>query len=358
MRFIVLFILAYLPQPSGNCDARFDLIYERYNCSCSTALEKLPDHCEDLREQVLQKYNDHKKTEQDKTYGSVYMATIPIGSLGILFNTLLILVILCDPLKILHRGAWMTIINLSISDAMASSAKVASSIVAKWWEIEISEKWQIYTNVLWQFGLIGSFFFLTLLTVQSYMIVKYPVKSRFFMTRRRVVFIIGIGWVVSLGLALPEIDDISKNTRIFFVATVSVLELATVIQVFMKIFIIREILAPRETLTSDTRNKKQREVAKTVIILNLILIVTALPYFIAKQIEYITRINDRASGLMVLFSYYYEPVAIVNFVVNPIVYALRLKDYRNSLISLFIRCKNYNHAPFVRVSSKTTTTKV
>ena len=61
MRFIVLFILAYLPQAIENCDARFDVIYERYNCSCSTALEKLPDHCEDFREEVLQTYNDFKK---------------------------------------------------------------------------------------------------------------------------------------------------------------------------------------------------------------------------------------------------------------------------------------------------------
>ncbi|XP_046859218.1 uncharacterized protein LOC124452675 [Xenia sp. Carnegie-2017] len=357
---IVLFVFINFPEPSENCDTKLDVIYKEYNCNCSIPTNKLPENCTEIRKQITEQYNAYAKDKRENDYGWVYVATIPVGSAGILFNALLILVILCDPLKILHRGAWMTILSLSISDTMACSARVASSVIVKWWDFDLTEKSRIYTEFFWQFGVNGSFLSLTLLTLQTFMIVKYPVKSRLAMSSGRVVFMIGILWVVSLGLALPEIDDISKDTRkYFFVATVSVLEMATLVQIIVKILIIREILSPSEALRSGIQHKYQREVAKTVIILIFILIVTALPYFIAKQIEYIRRIKDGSYNLTIKFPYYYEPIAIANFVANPIVYSFRLRDYRKSLLFLFFHYKkNKNHAPLINQSNKTMVTKV
>ncbi|XP_046845922.1 rhodopsin, GQ-coupled-like [Xenia sp. Carnegie-2017] len=274
---VALFVLVNFAEPSENCNTRYERKYKRKNCSCSIPVKQLPKNCIDIRKEI-------HKNEWERTYGKVHLAIIAVGPVGIILNTLLVLVMLRDPMKILHRGAWITILNLSLSDTMACSARVASSIIVKWWDIEVNNKSKIYTEFFWQFGVVGSFFFLTLLTVQTFMIVKYPIRSRLAMTRRRVLLIIGIVWVMSLALALPEIDDISKDKRhYFFLATISVLEFATIIQIIMKIFIIKEILSPIEMMTNDFRNEQQREVAKTVILLNAILMVTAIPYFIFKQ---------------------------------------------------------------------------
>lgn len=253
----------------------------------------------------------------------------------------------------------MTILNLSVSDTVACLSRVASSVIVKWFEIEVTDNSKKYTEFFWQFGVNSSFLFLTLLTVQTYVIIKYPIRSRLAMTKKKVVFMIGTVWTVSLVLALLEINDISKDKRMYFwIANISVLELATIIQIIMKIFIIREIFLPRDPLLNNTRNKQQKEVAKTIIIMIFVLIVTALPYFIAKQIEYITRICDGNYDLTVKFAYYYEPIAMMNFVVNPIVYSLRLKDYRKSLFYIFIYHKKANQLTLTRDTSKTVSTKV
>jgi hypothetical protein len=129
-----------------------------------------------------------------------------------------------------------------------------------------------------------------------------------------------------------------------YIGNIAVLELAVAIQVVLKIFIAVEILSSRHSILNvETLNQKQQDVAKTVMILNAILIVTAFPYFLAKQIEYVERLGDSNSrSLLQKFAYYYEPVALLNFVLNAILYSLRLQDYRRSLLALF-KCKCKRH---------------
>ena len=82
-----------------------------------------------------------------------------------------------------------------------------------------------------------------------------------------------------------SLDQLMK----IYIAQISVLELSVLVQVILKVFIIREIMKRRretEVLVSaEQSNTKHREIAKTIVILNVILIVTTFPYFVAKQIE-------------------------------------------------------------------------
>ena len=252
-----------------------------------------------------------------------------------LCNLLLILVIIIDPLKILHRGAWITILNLSIADFSACIVNFALSLLNLINDQETLQRAATPITFFWMFASSASFMLLTLLTAQMYIIIKYPIRSKLALTRKNIVLACMTIWVLAVGLGLTDIIYIWSNSYLYsYIGNIAVLELAVAVQVVLKILIVVEILSNRESIR-NAKNRKQNDVAKTVMMLNVILIVTAFPYFLAKQIEYIERLKcSNSESLLSNFPYYYEPICLLNFVVNPVLYSLRMPDYRRSLIAL------------------------
>lgn len=279
---------------------------------------------------------------------------------GMFCNFLLTLIITIDPLKILRRGAWFTILNLSIADFIACLDQFIRSYLHHVDDMKTLKTILHQIQFFWMFAVGASFMLLTFLTFQVYAIIKYPMKSRYMMTRHKVALACLIIWILAIGMGLSEIAYLwTEKPLNVYIGNIAVLELATVIQVVLKILIVVEILGSRcEGVNSETQNEKQKEVAKTVMILNVILIVTAFPYFVAKQIEYRERIvGTGTSSILTKFSYYYEPVAFLNFVANPIMYSLRLQDYRQSMIALFtFKCK-HRHRNSSQSSQRTNASK-
>ncbi|CAB4016249.1 galanin receptor type 2-like [Paramuricea clavata] len=291
-------------------------------------------------------------------FSAVIIAGKTVDVIGMICNILLILVIIIDPLKILHRGAWITILNISVADFIACGSNFVTLLFA--YE-NIHAVPQIAIDVstfFWMLGVGASFMLLASLNVQIYIIIKYPMKSRLMLTTKKVVLSCIIVWAAAIGMGLTEIGYIwISGNEVFYlyIAKIASLEMAVVCQVVLKILTAVEILGSRyDGLNAETQNQKQKEVAKVVTILNVILIVTALPYFLAKQIEYIGRLGDSSyDSLVTKFPYYYQPVALLNFVLNPLLYSLRMRDYRRSLIALFtFNCKK--RTPFRSSSLRST----
>ena len=259
---------------------------------------------------------------------------------GILCNTLLILAITFDPLGILCKGAWVTILNLAVADFLTCASIVAPK----------------FQNIVPRFVLIviffvnhssasASFMFLTLLTVQVYMIIKYPIKSRLILTKMKVALACLVVWVLAMLLGLSEIAGVwiqGIETLYFFIANFIVLTLVVVIPLIVfKVLIVVEILrSRRDDVNAETQNKKKKNLAKTIIMLNVMLIVTAFPFYLAKMIgSFYFHLPDENVTMFRRFLYYFYPVFTLNFTANPIIYSLRLQDYRRSLFALF-SCKS------------------
>ena len=264
-----------------------------------------------------------------------------VDSTGMLCNLLLMLVIIIDPLKILHRGAWITILNLSLADFIACAINFNKLLL-----LQVDDGWKTLLprekerNFFWMFATGASFMQLTLLTVQMYIIIKYPRKSRLWMTRKKLMLASTIVWVLAIGLGLSNIAYIWSDSYIyFFIGCTVVVVLVVAIQFVFKILIVVEILRSRKSIRNPaTLRRKQNDVAKTVVLLNVILFVTVFPYFLARQIvamELLSAFNRPELLVTKFHSYYYEPIYRLNFVVNPVLYFLRLQDYRRSLIALF-----------------------
>ncbi|CAB3997778.1 dopamine D2-like receptor isoform X1 [Paramuricea clavata] len=119
-------------------------------------------------------------------------------------------------------------------------------------------------------------------------------------------------------------------------ASFGVLLIALVVQIVLNIQVAVEIIRSGRS-TGNPQNAKHKNIAKTVIILTLILFLTVFPYFLLKLLEFLVRqgyfSSDKTAVVMYYLSYCHAPIAMLNFAANPILYALRLPDYRKTLLA-------------------------
>ena len=250
-----------------------------------------------------------------------------------------------DPLNLLRKGAWFTILNLSIADLIAGLSHFMKVGVYVGLKTPNIKTFLAVFRFLWMFGTGGSFLLLSWLTIQTYIIVRYPIRSRLMLSRKKIAISCAVIWAMAILMGFSNLSYLHtpfsfEQVMRILIAQVGVLELAAVVQVVLKFLIIKEILkSGRNAEVSTEHQNNHREIAKTIVILNVVLIITAFPYFAAKQIEYLYRLGVVGDNTVVrLLANYYEPVAVLNFALNPILYSLRLIDYRRSLVAL-LSCK-------------------
>lgn len=265
-----------------------------------------------------------------------------VSAIGIFTNGVLIFVILVDPLHILKRGPWITILNLSIADFTASLSEFMIVGLSKPFQmIQVSHQLFRCVQFILTLGTTGSFFNLASLTIQIYVITKYPIRSRHMLSRKKIYVICATIWFVAFGLALWEMAFIVFNLdfsqiMILYITLFSVLLILIALQLMLKSVIAKEVIHSQQNMHMNGRqhNKnKHLQIAKIIFLLNMFLYVTAFPYVLAHSLEHMFKLRKAGSKSLVLFRYYYVPLAMLNFAVNPIVYALRLVNYHNSLKS-------------------------
>ena len=259
-------------------------------------------------------------------------------------NIVVIVAIVIDPLKVLRKGPWITILSLATADLISC----ISAFCIWGWKYFTHGQDELYFTIadfLWMFGASGSFLMLTFLTVQIFIITKFPIKSRCWLTTTKII-LLGMGlWVLSVLLGLSNIAWLHyhwKKAFKIYIAQIAILEVATATQVILNIRIAIEIIRSGR-VTGNAHVTKHKNIAKTVMILTVILFFTAFPYFVFKQLEHLARLQHfgKSNTGKVLFaiSYCYTPIALLNFVANPILYSLRLPDYRNSLLAFICKKK-------------------
>ena len=263
-----------------------------------------------------------------------------IDAIGVFLNTILITTMLLDPLKIFAKGASITILNLAFADLIAC--------VADFLDVGLSLKFDVSNSKIYNavrfflvFGEGASFILLTTLTVETYIVSKYPIKGRIMLTRKKTMILCMVSWFLAIPLGLSNIAYLFiknfLNLMKIYIAQIGVLEFTVVVQVIFKFLIIQEIFRSRQD--TEQQNSKHKEIAKTIIILIIILIITNLPYFISKQLEFLWKMHlINGNKLLWKFSNYYKPISALNYMANPVLYALRFADYRRSLLVLLTKC--------------------
>ena len=270
----------------------------------------------------------------------VRIAAMSVAAFAMLLNLTVIIAIVIDPLKILRRGPWVTILNLATAD-LISCISAFCLWGTKFFNKTQSDSYYVAVDFGWAFGVSASFLLLTFFAVQIFLLTKFPLKSRYCLTTPRIALVCVLLWLFACLLGFSNtiwlINPAEWRTNLRIIAAqIGVLQIALVVQIVLNIQVAVEIIRSGRS-TGNAHNAKHKNIAKTVIILTLILFLTAFPYFVVKQIEILTRLGYLGEGEIAYtlynLSYCYAPIAILNFGANPILYALRLPDYRQTLLA-------------------------
>ena len=263
------------------------------------------------------------------------ISTATASGFGAPLNLLLLLAILWDPLKILRKGSWITILNLAVADLMSC---ISMSLISTREILNMKPNMLASSYFVWGLSISASFMLLAFFTLQVFTVTKFPFKGPQIWTRTRVVMSCVVIWLLAVPLAYTYItyhtganfNEMLKG----LIAQIFVLEIIVIIQIVLKIFIFLEIHKSRRD-SGQSQSSKHREIAKTVMILVVIQLLTAVPYVVTRQVELFARLGMLSYHLLLVkFTYYYQPIAMLNFCANPVIYFLRLPDYKRTLLSL------------------------
>ncbi|XP_028406835.1 melanocortin receptor 3-like [Dendronephthya gigantea] len=195
-------------------------------------------------------------------------------------------------------------------------------------------------SILWT-SIQASFLTIFIMSLERYIAIIYPFKANIFLSKTRTILGCIVAWVLS-GVSGICMAYYKEKTQLFIALFFEITILVTCFlycKIFIKLGERRDCL-PLQLSGNQGNSDLKREYQLTTVVaaLTVILIVTVLPYMIAGQISISTKDNPHLK----LFLHYFFPVELMNFVVNPIVYALRLPKYRLAIFQTLRGCRNDN----------------
>ncbi|XP_046852930.1 lysophosphatidic acid receptor 4-like [Xenia sp. Carnegie-2017] len=286
-----------------------------------------------------------KNDETHITFENVLV--IVIGILSVLANSCLILVMIKDPLKEFRTKISYLVICLAVADLLTAINGILYGILFSMNMYDISLWYLIWTSVL------VSVFTVFGMCVERWFAILYPFKSNSVRSKKLTLyFCIGV-WIICGGMA----------SSIHFLPLVSPFVLSSTLEMFLFVIVflylnmlhgIKQNLktsnavgdvpsSQKEAKTNLSKRYKmaiEAQLVKVVSILVLIMFLTFIPYNLAIQINYgYLLFRGTSPSSVTLFARYFFPVKFLNFLLNPFVYAWRLKKYRKSFSLVFCRWK-------------------
>lgn len=275
-----------------------------------------------------------------------YVIGLLIAFTSMLLNGFLLLVLAKKRNYFLHMRVTYYIINLGIADLL-TSVIVLSLVLTRVFQLPLTTTWENIMVLLNWITMQSSFYTLTMMSIDRLVIVLYSLRWSYILTIKRTIINIIFLWVISVaGGILMHFYQL--ETRL---AILSFVELSIIIFICNSLFIY-PVLRRREKGTVITNTTSSQTVysqrvlyplpydnmSKVVIILILVLIITQLPFVICLQMWLIHELSGgnilgvvRSPTFLTGYEYT-QSFACLNFAINPVVYAWRIKKYREAFV--------------------------
>ena len=289
---------------------------------------------------------------------------IIIGILSVLINALLLYVMYKDPLKVFRTKISYLVVCLGTADLLTAFNGVLYGFLqpmktyhtALWYIFWIT----VMVSVLTVFGM----------CIERCFAILYPFKSRSVYTKKITLYFCFGVWILGAGFA----TFLHFVPKIMPFVTTCLIEILLFIIVVLYLIIIyhykRQVTSAVEKVHTSRRRRNaeidkesgeqnptrykrrsETELLIVVLILVLILFVTFIPYNLALQIHYGYVLFKNQSHLeIILFARHFFPVKMLNFLLNPFVYAWRLDQYKKSFTLVFC---SWNRIRKLGISAKT-----
>ena len=281
-----------------------------------------------------------------------YILGLIISFIAVVLNGFLLLVLAKERKSFLHMRVTYYIINLGIADFLTGLI-ILFLAMTRVFRIPITSTCEDLMVLLNWITMQCSFYTLVMMSIDRLVIVVYSLSWSDILTVRRTVISIIILWIISIAGGIV-MYFYQLETRL---AILSFVELSILIFICNSLFIY-PVLRKREkgrfitTVTSSQGIYSQRvlyplsydNMSRVVIILILVLIITQLPFVIYLQIWLIHQLSggsilDMVRTKTFVTGYEYaQSFASLNFAINPIVYAWRVKKYREAFADTLCCC--------------------
>ena len=255
--------------------------------------------------------------------------------LGVASNILLLFAFLKDPLKCFKNSGTYLLMNLSVSDCLTCLCAPFSSYVPLIY---------FHTDFFSQFVVIlvvnASFLSITSISIDRFLMVTLPIKHRIYVKGKVMAIWIAAIWMLSsLISAFSFFYTFKKHKEVVVhIISASFVVLSTLMYSFTYHKLKKQsrniaLENSRESRVQEIRILKEQKFLKTIIIIACIAFASLLTFF---QVSWSL---DLASDSRVFITCrkVLTYVFFTNFAVNPLIYVVRLENYRKTFYLLYYK---------------------
>ena len=263
-----------------------------------------------------------------------YLPGITTCTLGALLNVLLLVAFIKDPLKCFRNSGTYLLMSLSVSDCLTCSFTVFhfssnSGDVGSRLVFNSLSFWFTATSVL----------SIAAISIDRYLMVAYPIKYRILVGGKVIALWVTAVWITG---ALMPLFTLFLKTKIygfylsFFIAVSAIMYSITYYNLKKQ----SRNMASRnssEGRAQEIRIMKEKRFLNTIVIIAVIVFVCVLPTAVVLQTNsFVSEIyvNNNFLTLVKEISLF---IFSINFAANPIIYVLRLPNYRKTFYLLYWR---------------------
>ena len=273
-----------------------------------------------------------------------YSRLIPviiISILGVASNLLLLVAFIKDPLKCFRNSGTYLVMNLAVSDCLMSllGPFVHTMIIP-------GPRWhKIFAFLMVWFGM-SSFLSIISISIDRFLMVAYPIKHRVLIEGKVIVMLLVTIWIASCVPPVLKLfntyDPWKNNTiNIRIIPVISV-----IISAVMYASTYRKLKKQSRNIALQNSNGsraqeirilKEKQFLQTIMIIAWIAFVCVVPsmvFFQAYDALGFGREKNLASEIL---NKIFLLIFCINFAVNPLIYVVRLPNYRKTFYLLY--CK-------------------
>ena len=256
-----------------------------------------------------------------------------ISALGVVSNVFLLVAFLKDPLKCFRNSGTYLVMNLTVSDSLTCLMSLYYNITPT------VILYPIFYSFLHWIGNV-SFISITSISIDRFLIVAYPIKHRILMKGHVMILWIAAIWIVSCSIPLLQMLSNSGSGKqevypvSLFIIILSAVFYSSTYYKLKKQSRNISLQNSTEGRAHEIRILKEKRFLTTIIIIACIAVVCTLPFLVL----YLLRSYLGIPNLAFFMSYIIcASIFQANFAVNPLVYILRLPNYRKAFYLLYCR---------------------
>jgi hypothetical protein len=276
-------------------------------------------------------YFNHASKETNLIWS---VAFIFVGLLTVVLNFATILIFVIN--RHLRRRSVYCLINLAVAD-MLYGVLTTTDEYFQVHNMEKSVGFKIPLNVVF----FSSLYSLVPVSLERVYAIFFPFRHR--TTRLRMYIIVfAITWLLPLPLviAFHFSPGISQRISVTSILVIFPLCLTIICTSYTAIFVKVKNQALRlrpnqqQTAAIQIRQKREQHLAMTLFIVTVLSLITWLPYIIVQFLLKLYKSNAIPFNLEELIYLMQR----TNSLLNPIIYVLRMRDFRKALSQLFFKC--------------------